>query len=245
MFNSTARQCVWLLCTFAAIVAMWLVHPVQLDVALHAFDEGRDVFRLRNLSSVISCLPMTLVGVWGIYSVLRARAGRSTQGLPSNYLVFFAGMALTGLVGAYYHWQPNEAGWGEQRLPMTIAFMAFFSLLLGELVHMAIARRSAWPLTLCGIVSILAWAGAEAVELAYSLGGDGLLHLVAACVPAALLFTARSRQRRWRAAKRLVVDDALRRGASGLRRGDEPSWAAVPVRAEVPRRYASRRAVGR
>ena len=50
------------------------------------------------------------------------------------YALFFAGVALTGLGSAYYHWAPDTPRLFWDRLPMTVGFMALLAAIVAERV---------------------------------------------------------------------------------------------------------------
>jgi hypothetical protein len=57
--------------------------------------------------------------------------------LLAEYLLFFVGIACTGVGSAYYHYNPTNETLLWDRLPMAVAFMSFFSSVLSERINEA------------------------------------------------------------------------------------------------------------
>ena len=68
------------------------------------------------------------------------------------YLVFFAGIFLTGIGSAYYHYAPGNSTLVWDRLPMTLGFMGFVMIIIGEHVSLPAAKWLLFPL-------LIVWGG--------------------------------------------------------------------------------------
>jgi hypothetical protein len=77
------------------------------------------------------------------------------------YITFFIGLVITSIGSSYYHWNPNNASLVWDRLPMTISFMAFFTVVLGENISISFAKRLFIPLIVTGIFSVVYWIMTE------------------------------------------------------------------------------------
>src|SRR3990172_9761336 len=124
--------------TAAAVTAAYVVPPIPQDPAYHRFADTRPLGGAANGWAVFSNLPFVLVGLWGLRQVLMAPAGASAPFVESRerwpYVLFFAGVALTGVGSAYYHWAPDNARLVWDRLPLTIGFIALLAPILAERV---------------------------------------------------------------------------------------------------------------
>lgn len=141
-----------------AVVAALLLPPIPQDPAYHAFVDQRTLMGVPHFWNVASNLPFVLAGLLGL--VLLGRQPAPQGGLPDlypAYLVFFLGVFLTGFGSAWYHLSPTNESLVWDRLPMTLAFMAFFSMVLGEHLSPGLGRRLLWPLLLVGVLSIVYW----------------------------------------------------------------------------------------
>lgn len=77
------------------------------------------------------------------------------------YLVLSIGITLVSLGSAYYHYAPSNETLLWDRLPMTVAFMALFSIILGERVIVSYKNILLWFLVSCGIAAALYWSWTE------------------------------------------------------------------------------------
>lgn len=147
--------------SLAAIAGAFWAPPIPQDLDYHLFADQRDFHGVSNAFDVLSNLPFILVGFLGL-TLLRDGAGKG--GLPKllwHYRIFFLGVLLTGFGSSYYHWQPNNSTLFWDRLPMTIGFMAFFSLLVGESISVRAGRLMLLPLLMLGVGSVLYWQWTE------------------------------------------------------------------------------------
>ena len=143
----------WLLViTTAAIAGVALMRPTPQSEAYHHFADGRTIGGIPNFFNVISNLPFVVVGGAGLSVV-----GRANKRIRLMYIVLFAGVLLTGLGSAYYHWHPHDDTLVWDRIPMTLVFMSLFSATLAELVELRAGRLLLIPLLLIGVGSVIWW----------------------------------------------------------------------------------------
>jgi hypothetical protein len=154
----------WLLAGLGAVavVVTFLLPPIPQDPAYHDFADRRPLLGVPNALDVLSNLPFLVAGGWGLAFLARDRsAGARTPFLtPAErqpYWLLFAGVALTGVGSAYYHWRPDNATLFWDRLPMTIAFMALLSSVIAERIALAAGLRLLVPLLAVGVLSTLYW----------------------------------------------------------------------------------------
>lgn len=141
-----------------AIVAVSFMQPIPQDPAYHDFADKRTLHGIPNFWNVASNVVFVIAGLLGMLLL----SGRQpvTGGLPQlrpAYLIFFTGVFLTGFGSGYYHLDPSNATLVWDRLPMTLAFMAFFSMIIGEYLSPGVGRALLWPLLLAGLLSIVYW----------------------------------------------------------------------------------------
>ena len=144
--------------TVLAIIVVLFLPPVPQDLAYHDFADQRTLYGIPNFWNVVSNLPFVIAGLLGL--LLLAGKQPVPGGLPELRVacrVFFAGVLLTGFGSAYYHLDPTNASLVWDRLPMTLAFMAFFSMVIGEYLSPGLGRALLWPLLAVGILSIVYW----------------------------------------------------------------------------------------
>ena len=137
-----------------SIIAVFSMDPIAQDPGYHDFADRRAMINIPNSYNVLSSLPFVIIGIMGMQLI---GSGRATGGLPelqAVYMTFFAGVFLTGFGSAYYHYHPDNQTLLWDRLPMTLAFMALFSAILGEYISSQIALKLFIPLLMSGIASI-------------------------------------------------------------------------------------------
>jgi hypothetical protein len=148
----------------------------------HNFADQRCLLGIPHALNVLSNLPFLEVGVLGVAFVASPAARRpggpfTHPGERLRYAVVFAAIALTGLGSAYYHAAPGNARLVWDRLPLAVAFMAFFAITLAERVHPRAAALFL-PLALLGGASVIYWHLSEVHG-----GGDLRLYLFVQLYP--------------------------------------------------------------
>lgn len=144
-----------------AFIAIMFTPPIPQDLKYHAFADQRTIYSIPNCWNVISNLPLILTGIIGMLFTRSSRPGFRLKELSVNCFVFFLGIFLTGIGSAYYHFNPNNGTLIWDRLPMTISFMAFFSIIIGDCIDIRSAKKILWPLLVIGFLSIQYWVMTE------------------------------------------------------------------------------------
>lgn len=154
IFKAPKTLLIMLLAVLIAI--LFFLSPIAQDQSYHNFADARSIFTVPNMWNVLSNVPFVLVGVWGFLACIK---------MPNKYFIlFFIGFFLTGFGSAYYHWAPSNATLVWDRLPMTIAFMAFFSFILSVHISENLGRYLLLPLLALGIFSIFYWDYTESLN---------------------------------------------------------------------------------
>lgn len=144
-----------------AVALMALAPPIPQDPRYHMFADTRTLLSIPNFWNVISNVPFVFAGVAGLLFARRGRRDGLLPELQPAYLVFFGGVLLTGFGSAWYHLAPDNRSLVWDRLPMTLAFMALFAVILGEHVSVQRARKLLLPLLVAGALSVVYWAVTE------------------------------------------------------------------------------------
>ncbi|WP_192821405.1 ceramidase domain-containing protein [Rufibacter sp. LB8] len=148
---------VLLLLVTAAVVGVFLVDPIPQDLAYHAFADGQTHVGIPNFWNVLSNLPFMVVGLYCVMRLYQGNPKGLMKGTKTGYQLFFAGIFFTGLGSAYYHLAPDNHTLLWDRLPMTIAFMGFFSVVVSEYIHLKAGQRLLVPLVVLGLLSVGYW----------------------------------------------------------------------------------------
>jgi hypothetical protein len=140
-----------------AVIFIFSLDPIAQDLSYHNFADQRSVMSVPNFYNVFSNFPFIFIGIAGIWLVASGQARGGLAELKIVYLAFFVGVFLIGFGSSYYHYYPANQTLLWDRLPMTVAFMALFSVIIGEYISCQIALKLFAPLLLTGILSIVYW----------------------------------------------------------------------------------------
>ncbi len=140
-----------------AVGAMFFFGPIPQDPAYHAFADTRTIAGVDNFWNVLSNFPFLLAGLYGLSRIPRL----AVQETRPAYAALCLGVVLVSLGSAFYHLTPSTPSLVWDRLPMTIAFMALFSLLLDERDVLGTTRSTLWPLLTIGLLSAAYWYWTE------------------------------------------------------------------------------------
>lgn len=146
-------------CALAALV--FVLPPIAQDLSYHDFADKRGLSHLPFAADVLSNVPFCIVGLWGLVMVSRRKAAEK-EALQLWY-IFFGGVFLVGFGSGYYHWAPDNQTLVWDRLPMTIAFMSLFSLIIAERVHARLGYALFPLLLVLGAGSVWYWDYTESI----------------------------------------------------------------------------------
>jgi hypothetical protein len=183
LFNSRqSRLAILLAITLASVVAVAYHAPIAQPSGYDFFADQRNVWGIPNFWNVVSNLPFLAVGSAGTIELLRQWPRGALWSLRPAYLSFFIGIALVALGSTYYHLAPTYTTLAWDRLPMAIAFMAFFAVIVGEHISSRLGELLLWPLLALGLVSVAYWHFTE--EAGH---GDLRLYIIVQYLPMALI----------------------------------------------------------
>lgn len=140
-----------------SVAGIFLLDPIPQDPEYHLFSDQKTIFGVPNFWNVLSNLPFLLVGLTGLHSILRSNKCNLLTDMKATYLLFFIGVSLVAFGSGYYHLWPSNTSLVWDRLPMTVAFMALFSIIISEFISPRLGKLSLWPLIVVGVSSVLYW----------------------------------------------------------------------------------------
>jgi hypothetical protein len=146
----------------AIALAAWLAPPFAQPEDYHRFADQRPILGIPNFSDVASNLAFLVVGVMGLYFVLRGTRANGSPAFrdPSErwaWGVTFAAVALTFFGSAYYHWAPDNARLIWDRLPIAAGFASVVAAIVSERISPKAGLRLLLPLVLLGAASVWYW----------------------------------------------------------------------------------------
>jgi hypothetical protein len=133
--------------------------PIAIGPNYHVFADQRPMLGIGNAFNVLSNVPFTVVGLWGV-SWLQSRQSRPSFVLEAErlpYFIFFAGVLFTGMGSLWYHLAPSDARLPWDLLPMTCSFMSMTAIVIQERVNVRVGLWLTGPLVLAGIASVGLW----------------------------------------------------------------------------------------
>ena len=133
------------------VAGIFMLSPIEQDKEYHNFCDSETIFNIPNFWNVVSNIPFLVIGLIGLY--------KTTTLLETKiqYIVFFLGISLVSIGSGYYHLNPNNNTLVWDRLPMTIAFMSLFSIIISEFIDFKIGLKSLFALVLIGLLSVIYW----------------------------------------------------------------------------------------
>jgi len=142
-----------------AMAVLVLTPRVPIGASYHVFADDRKILGISNAWNVVSNIPFFVVGLWGLIR-LGGRAGCSFFLDPRErvpYLIFFAGVMLTGIGSFWYHLAPSDARLPWDLLPMTCSFVALLVATYMERVNLRAGFLALIPALVLGMSTVLYW----------------------------------------------------------------------------------------
>jgi len=143
------------------VIGVFTLSPMPQNLEYHNFADQRQLLGMSHFWNVVSNLLFIIVSFIAVNNLLYKDSLKYPPKMFSCYLIFFVGIGTIGIGSVYYHLQPNNETLLWDRLPMTIAFMAFMSIVIGEYISEKVALNILFPLVLAGVASIIYWHVSE------------------------------------------------------------------------------------
>jgi hypothetical protein len=150
----------------AGLLGLLALEPIPQSSDYHRFADTRSLWGIPNFNDVASNAGFAVVGLLGILVVSgrRSRVDFAERSDAWPYLTFFIGVALVSVGSAYYHWAPSNDRLLWDRLPMSIAFMAFCSAIIADRIDSKAGNIWFLPMLIgLGFVSLVYWRWTESL----------------------------------------------------------------------------------
>lgn len=133
------------------------IDPIAQDIHYHNFADVRTLWGINHAWNVVSNLPFIIAGGIGLIITLKQPWVHTEHFAKRVYCIYFLGLIATGLGSGYYHLSPSNKTLVWDRLPMTVAFMSLFSLLIYHYGSKRWAHTCLIPLLVIGASSVIYW----------------------------------------------------------------------------------------
>ena len=125
--------------------------PIPQPLSYHNFADARVFLSIPHAGDVLTNLVFFIVGCWGLWFL--ARPELSDHAFIDSrerrlFQCFFVGVFLTAFGSGWYHLEPDNYSLVWDRLPMAVAFMSIFAVMIAERVKSSIGVAMLWPLGL-------------------------------------------------------------------------------------------------
>ena len=145
--------------TLVALIGIFFIKPISQDLGYHNFIDNKEMLGIPHFWNVLSNVPFLIVGVLGLMQFKRLNI---IAEMGVAYWLLFFGIALVAFGSGYYHLNPDNHTLVWDRLPMTIAFMSLFAIIISEFINVRLGSILLFPLVLIGIASVFYWQWTEA-----------------------------------------------------------------------------------
>ena len=176
---------------FSFIAVFLFVDPWPQPQSYHAFADDRTLFGIPNFWNVATNAVFLVPGIAGLWMLGSGDHAGVVPGLFPAYHVLFIGVLLTAFGSGWFHLAPGNDTLFWDRLPMTIAFMSLFAIIVGEHIAERLGRRLLWPLLAIGAASVFYWDYSESLD-AGDLRFYGLVQFLPILLIPAILLMYRS-----------------------------------------------------
>lgn len=148
---------------FVAFCAVCLQPKIPLGARYHVFADQRTMVGIPRALNVLSNAIFLIVGVWGLkfLSASRSRSAFLEKKERLPYVLFFTGVAFTGIGSAYYHLAPVDSRLPWDLLPMTLCFMSILAATTAERISVRAGLYLLPALITFGMASVLFWQFGE------------------------------------------------------------------------------------
>lgn len=135
--------------------------PITQPANFYDYADNHPRFGINNFTNVISNLPFALVGFLGIRLLSQIPSRQADRviepEISSAYFLFFQALLATSLGSAFYHLSPDPFGLMLDRIPISLAFVNLYCIVLSEYISPRLGQRLLLPLNVYGLLAVVYW----------------------------------------------------------------------------------------
>jgi len=139
------------------VMVLILVPPIAQDPAFHNFSDQKKFLGIPHFWNVMTNIPFLALGIMGLVKIHKHKLQGMLPDLYKAYIAFFTGLILIGIGSGYYHLDPSNSTLVWDRMAITVSFMSFFVLVVGESISTKTAAKLLKPLLFLGLASVIYW----------------------------------------------------------------------------------------
>jgi hypothetical protein len=179
-YSRFERGLLWAL--LIAVLAACLGPHVAQHAHYHGFADQRAWFGIPFAMDVLSNLPFTLAGVWGLVLLWLGRHDVARRSTPRALAgLFFVGLLVTTACSSFYHFNPQDSSLALDRQGMVVAFAGLLGLAAADRVSARMGLLVAALVLVAGPLAVAVWqVGGNLLPWAILQGGGMVLLVVLA-----------------------------------------------------------------
>ncbi|MDX8404411.1 MAG: hypothetical protein R8K54_08400 [Mariprofundaceae bacterium] len=185
--NKTLHIRIILGLTLLCSTVLFSLPPIPQPPEYHQFADSRLFLGMPNFLDVTSNLLFLAAAAYGLKLLFNSRHGMERVNFEFGseiipYTIFFAASGVTCFGSIYYHLSPDNFSLIWDRLPMTVMFGSFLTIVISERINQKAGLILLPILLLLGIFSIYHWYQTELINV-----GDLRLYLMIQFFPILLI----------------------------------------------------------
>jgi hypothetical protein len=165
-----------------SVIGIFLMPAIPQELLYHQFADQRLLFGIPHIFDTLSNIPYLIIGSLGLRLLYSGKKIELIDSIRTVYGLFFISVFLVGLGSSYYHLSPNNSTLLWDRLPMVVAFLSFFTIIMAEYINEKLAVKLLLPLLIIGVGSVLYWYWTESIGQ-----GDLRLYVLVQFLPMLLI----------------------------------------------------------
>ena len=146
-----------LISTGITVLVLVLMTPAAQNPVYHNFADQKMYFGVQHFWNVMTNIPFLVLGMAGLIKIHKRDLPGKLHGLHAAYITFYSGLILIAFGSGYYHLNPSSSTLVWDRMAITVSFMSFFVLVVGESISTKTSAKLLLPLLLLGSASVVYW----------------------------------------------------------------------------------------
>ncbi|MBC7617562.1 MAG: hypothetical protein H7293_00975 [Candidatus Saccharibacteria bacterium] len=178
MRNMSRPEAYLLAAVLAALAFACLGPAVAQQDDYHAFADQRSWLGVSCAMDVLSNLPFAVAGIWGLAMIgFKRRVAWDARWALATF--FFAGLLITAVGSAVYHWQPENWGLAWDRVGMVTAFAGLLGMAAADRISTRSGLWVAGLVLVAGPVAVVVWYESANLLPWVVVQGGGMLLVLA------------------------------------------------------------------